>query len=302
MNVKEITRRDADGAIGTDAVIDLSEIEGLIDNHDLNLGDMGDEGMDNLVSLHNALSRFLLKTGGGAEQTSIKSARSYGMVYLIEHLLNRSIDIGSATFHSRELIPPLLAALLDEDLDARVDLERLKNQLYTPDDLEISVRSIRQLVTEFEDIDISPPVSTKKHCRSEFVDVSEQQIDLAREIGFKLNVWCTLLSKELESIYSSSGFGKLLNLALQLRAYIEDEVEMSWQRIQNHMRELRVVEVEDGAFNVVSTTRPTTKQLMILYRLGLDAPDSIIDHDRVESVLTDDIDLDFDAIMELLDR
>jgi len=275
-----------------------------------NLGSIGNGGLEKLIELSNSINYFFLESALENHRDSIVCARSYGVVYLINQLLNRwdvssELLIGSGDPNTRALynfLPSLMAALLDYDAKHDSSLVNLQRHIYLPKDICFNASTIRNLL---HSIQIFP---IEQFNRILFNNAPPRNGHRIKKIfEEKLLAWATSDCGPWSDFDDVGGMIRVVSLTKCLRDLVEEQAVLSWQVINEHLSELQAIRVERGAKTFLLTTRPTSMQLNIFYRLELKPPplvvieqseQSVITKDKVESDIYETFDLIQDPFLE----
>jgi len=235
---------------------------------------------------------------------SIVNSRSFGCHFLIERILSEwGISLESGTIREPEqvssgkgfqdfaLLVSLLDALLDVDSTAGSNLERVSRRLYFPEPVTDVVGSVRDLLDGFNSGRLQlrhagealagnhTPISRKLSFTTDFTSHyypmpepgANPQVQAMAE---KLKAW--LSQDNWDQCPVSKGFMEMISLAEFVRVNIEERVGIPWMRVNDLFSEMQILKVERGSGTYLLTTRPTMKQLMILDRLNIESPPTVI--------------------------
>jgi len=300
MQLKQISERGQDGCIETNACL----VEMVRDNSGrnqtertiYNLGSMGNGGFDKLIDLINSAHYLLLEPALENRRDSIVCSRSYGVVYLITQLLEKwditansllELDYPASNYKLFNLLPSLIAALLDCCLKPDSDIDNLQRRIYSPVDIDLNAAAIRNLIYLFNDYPLAdnyPDIDNNfiyDYFSAEFSTVvSKEHSDDRSSNGSWINKviaqnLLTLATADCGSWYELvdvEGMNKIVSLTGYLYDFLEKQTAMELRRIYDHLSELQAIRVERGAKTLLLMTRPTSIQLSIFYRLGIKPP------------------------------
>ncbi len=241
-----------------------------------------------LSELNNSIHSIFLSSALNELRDSIISSRSYGMNYLfekcLEHLDSPFLDCSynAESHNSRNelaVLPNLLAVLTAPFNIPESSLENLQRRFYFPDNIIVNSMFIRRLLKALEERFEAQQSSAGCLLNGEDrnpVTSTPVQFDARSTVAYKLTVWATRdIGDWCEFSYSDT-IQRIDELCSHIRTHVEVETGMRWDRIVDNMVELSVIEVQQGTSKILMTTRPTSGQLNILFRLGLQPPKQII--------------------------
>ncbi|MCF7810057.1 hypothetical protein K9N50_03615 [bacterium] len=283
MQIKLIPERGQDGQIDISACLfdKINDESGLHGQEQTicNLGSLGNGGLEKLIELSNSVNCLLLESALESSRDSIVCSRSYGIIYLINQimdkwhgyseLLRESGSMGIQILH--ELLPSMLAALLDENTDCNSSLDEIQRRIYFPKGTDLSAATIRNLISSV-DIFSDDPFFMVLNNRSNRINGNE----LERKLREKLLAWATSDCGPWHNFNEAEGLTRIIKLAAYFHKSIEDKTALSWQVINDNLSELQAIRVENGAKTLLMMTRPTSMQLNIFYRLNIKPPPLVI--------------------------
>lgn len=294
MQIKLISKRGQDGQADTyayltgetkkDSEIDIPERI----NH--NLGSIRNGGLEKLIEFSNSVNYLLLESALENQRDSIECTRSYGTVYLITQMLKKwgvSTDLlfraeDSNGHAMSDILPSLIAALLDSETKPDSNLSNIQRRIYFPKGVSFNASTIRELLNSIQisacvqDNGIST-IGIDKTDECPICKTSEEKL-LAWATS-DCGHWCDLMGNEVINTIAS--------LAGCLYNSIKKQAAMSWQVINEHLSELQAIRVERGIKTFSMTTRLTTMQLNIFYRLEIKPPPLVVSEQNEQPVITE---------------
>ncbi len=269
MQLKRIPTRDSDGQLDinvciTDGFVDHCESEKVI----CDFGSVYSGDLAKLIQFTNSVHQYLLRLSVKKQVNLAVNARSYGTVYVISQLLELfdlkmewcedNIEVNTSL--SLSSLPTLIAALLDPDFKKTDRPEKLSQRLYCERSMVFTSQSIRNLLVLAAE-KISLPQTSRKS-----MTVADRH---RRE---KLTAWITSDWGEPLNPLEQKGFETVISLSQQVAKWIESHTDSSWNTIVEHLRELRAIQIEHLNNVVYLSTRMTSVQTGIFYRLKVPYP------------------------------
>lgn len=284
MQIKLISERGQDGQVDTFACL-MDDIQGdprrnCTERTVYNFGPVGNGGLEKLVELSNSINYLLLESALENHRDSIVCSRPYGVVYLIAQILRKweisanllvKIDDSATKTNLYNFLPSLMAALMDYDTRYDSALSDLQQHIYLPKDICFNASTIRNLI---HSIQIFPSDLFKEISLTgvnKKVGYNKHKI-----VAHKLLAWATSDCGPWHDLDSIEGMVKIVSLTGCLYDSVENLSEIPWQEVNDHLSELQAIRVESGARTFLLTTRPTSTQLNILYRLDLKPPPLVV--------------------------
>ena len=293
MQIKLIPERGYDGQVDISAYItdEIQDDSGwdCMDQTICKLGSIENGGLEKLIELSNCINYFLLDSILESNRDSIVCSRSYGVIYMIRQLLNKWFDssellIGSedtSTQALNELFPSLLTALLDRDLKYDSPLSDIQRRIYLPKDISLNASTIRDIIRSIHIFSENPSeANSDSHLNR------QNENPLKRMLKEKLVAWATSDCGPWNDFSGDEGITRIVSLAASLCNSIEEQTTISWQAINEHLSELQAIRVESGVKTLLMTTRPTSMQLSIFYRLEFEPPPLVIIEQNEKPIVT----------------
>lgn len=254
-----------------------------------NLGSIGNGGLEKLIKLSNSVNYILLESALENARDSIVCSRSYGVIYLIKQILDKWYNYSDLALKSEDekmqtlynLLPSLLAALLDKSISADSSLSDLKRRIYFPNDINLDAAAIRSLINS---ADFFPNDQL-----NEILNCGKDQDNgqrFKKALSGKLLAWATSDCGPWHNFDEAEGLMQIVNLAVHLHESIELETGLSWQVINSSLSDLQAIRVERGARTLLLMTRPTSMQLNIFYRLDIKPPPLVIVEQYEQPIIT----------------
>jgi hypothetical protein len=282
MYLKEVTERKEDGTTDTFAYL-MEEIKDAIDGEAeskpiYKLGSLGNGGMKKLIELSNSVNTFFLTSAIENQRDSISSSRIYAPIHLVEQLLEEmgsQFDLDEGNPHVKRiaaLLPSLLAVMLDPDCRSETKLRKMQRQFYVPEGTALTHENIRALIHYFQG-------------KGRTIDrISGENAEAARKtLTYKLLAWATADYGSWCDFSETDGLNVIVEMAIHVMQAAENRTGMEWENIREHLSELQIIKVERGADTIYLTTRPTSKQLSIYLRMGIESPPQVVVH-RKQSI------------------
>ncbi|MDP8237874.1 MAG: hypothetical protein P9X24_02180 [Candidatus Hatepunaea meridiana] len=294
MQIKLISKHGQDGQADTYAYLtgetkDDSEI-GSSERINYNLGSIRNGGLEKLIEFSNSVNYFLLESALENQRDSIAGTRSYGTVYLITQMLKRWGISAELLFGSEDpnghamsnLLPSLLAALLDCDTRPDSSLSNIQRRFYFPKGVCFNASTIRELLhsIQISACDQDNGVSTAGIIKKDECPIYKASTE-------KLLSWATSDCGQWGDFMGIDGIRKIASLAGCLYNSIEKQTAMSWSVINEHLFELQAIRVEKGMKTFSMTTRLTTMQLNIFYRLEIKPTPLVVIERSEQPVITE---------------
>jgi len=293
MQIKLVPEQSDDGQVDISAyIMDEIQDESGWDRREqtiCKLGSIENGGMEKLIELGNSINYFLLDSALESTRDSVVCSRSYGVIYMIKQLLNKWYDssellIGSGDTSTQvlnELFPSLIAALLDQDLKSDSTLNEIQRRNYLPKDTCLNASTIREIIRSIHTFSENLPESIS------ISHVNRQNGNsLKKMLTEKLLAWATSDCGPWNDFSCDKGIMRIVSLATYLYNSIEEQTTLSWQVINENLSELQAIRVENGAKTLLMTTRPTSTQLSIFYRLEFRPPPLVIIEQHEQPVIT----------------
>ncbi|NQU04809.1 MAG: hypothetical protein HQ568_01850, partial [Calditrichaeota bacterium] len=182
-----------------------------------------------------------------------------------------------------DLFPSLIAALLDQDLKYDSSLSDIQRLIYLPKDTCLNASTIRDIIRSIHIFSENP---------SEAISVDhvnrQNGKPIKKILTEKLLAWATSDCGPWNDFNGDEGITRIASLAASLYNSIEEQTTLPWQIINEHLSELQAIRVESGARTLLMTTRPTSTQLSILYRLEFKPPPLVIIEQLEKTVVTEE--------------
>ena len=302
MRLKEITKCKQDGQIVTKAYLvedDKTETTNPGAEQTIyEFGSLENVGINNLIELSNSVHSFFLDTAIVNQRDSIISSRSYGIVYLVKRMLEE-LEISEELFLDSDnaeeaenlfdLLPSLITALLDSDLNPNSRLKSINRRIHIPKDGSFTAEIIRDIIHTFGTAPKNLPacgtmsddydpngISSLSTNSDRLIQQLSDGYATAETITDKLHAWAMSDSEAWAEFNDFEGLFRIASLALYLRDEIEKRTFMTWETIEDNLTELNAIRVVRGAKAFLITTRPTSTILNIFYRLEIEVPPLVI--------------------------
>lgn len=274
MQLQKIPVRHPDGTLDTQICLtDDSDSNGNLSSVLCNFGSMNNGGLSKLIQFSNSvnslLNSLLIEQN---QEDGVVSSSSFGLSFFIAHiLLKRGIYTGwnengpnLLEEHALLSYPILLAALLDPDTKPTHRASQLARRFYSPVKGCFSSNSIQELLRSAEgSIDI--------------LEIFEQHEEGVEEALInKLHAWVQPEWNPSDSIVKQRGGQVTLHLAAMIKSYADHQTSSNWEAISEHLREVRIVNIEINGRSVYALTRLSAMQTGIIYRLGVPCPPRLL--------------------------
>lgn len=319
MFVKGIVKKGLNGNIDLQACLykvpAVDENRFSDENLICDLGSMNNGGLTRLIELSNSIHAFLLNNVIDSKRDGLVSSRSFGVYYLINHLLERweqrkpiptLFDLETETSVSAQFLPSLIAAVTDTETISSSSIESLNRKYHAPLGVEFEAERIQDILNSFENNDFQynlPELEVQKNQLMFGIMPSKQVCDSQKnEISFhdqksccsfseKLTSWITHETGIWNDIQNINGLFRFVTLADHVRAFSEENSGTSWERIVENLSTIHAIRFERDSKTLLLITRPNSRQLSLFYRLGIDPPPMVIcEQDLSASVRIDDTD------------
>lgn len=269
MQLKKITGLKPDGQPETCLYLTDGAFNDPVSNSSLkdglNLGSLGNGGLEKLIELSNSVYHFLLHEALENRRDSIVSSRSYGMCYLVTQMLDNweifsDLKVGFNELVKREqpfnLLPSLVAALLDPDTTASSELSELERKYFLPRKTHFEASAIRELL-----LSLSP-----------YLPELEQQPEIDPEFKVKLMAWATSDCSPWCEFSENEALNRIAYFATRIKQTIEAQTLMTWKAINNQLFDLQAIRLEKGAKTFLLTTRITSSQFNVFFQAEIEPP------------------------------
>jgi hypothetical protein len=300
MQIKLIPERGRDGQMDISAYLtDSKSDESGLDYREqtiCNLGSIGNGGLEKLIELSNSVNYFLLESVLENSRDSIVCSRSYGVIYLINQIMNKwhsyselLRESGSASIQTlHELLPSILTALLDDTTTVNTSFKDIQRRIYFPKGIQLNAATIRNLISSMS-IFSDDPFFIVLNNRSN----RNNGQGIEKMFSEKLLAWATSDCGPWHNLNDAEGLMRIVKLAAYFYRSLEDTTALSWQVINDNLSELQAIRVENGAKTLLMMTRPTSMQLNIFYRLDIKPPPLvIIEHSERPVISTEEAESD----------
>ncbi len=301
MDLLPFTRRGSDGRLDTE--IYLSEpqhrgpMEVSVDQLVGSFGSIHNGGLSRLIQFTNAVHQLVLEQTIAGATDGLVGCRIFGSVYLVALQLE---EFGIETGWSKNgpdtptspgaFIPTLIAALLDP-LSQDSDTPRsLTHRFFCPGQSVFSAATVRE------------SISVMAKFNPDGSDYSKELETTELGLAEKLAAW----SGEGEPFWSLAearcGSAVIIHIARAISRQVEQQTGMEWSFVTEQLRDLQAVQAEQRGRKLYLTTRLTSSQMSIYYRLGMPLPplmlcDEVDDrHSAFDYAEADQIDDAFDVI------
>jgi len=309
MQLKQISVRKQDGKYDTHVhLVDKIRNDTATDEFtNLNLGSTSNGGLKKLINLSNSINHFFLESSLGRQRDGIIGCCSYGLVYTISETLDK---LGVNNMSSREtemdkepdslleILPSLLSVLMDSDLNTDLTLAELSRRIYIQHNLKLEAETIRKIVRLFNSnrLSIVLPVEESSNSMTHIfgipttIDINKVSVDheLMRQDFFfrtsrRLRNWAE--SDTIPGRVSENDLGvyRICFLANALKTSFVERAAIPWKKICRTLTELQSLRIKQGASIFALTTRPTSAQLKIFFKLDVSPPQFV----RIESCPTE---------------
>lgn len=298
MQLKQISIRKQDVKLDTnvhlvDRVHNNSE---AIELTKMNLGSTSTGDLTKLIDLSNSVNDFFLKSSLGKQRDGIVGSCSYGLVYAISETLEKwglnnfqSIpsEIDQEFDHLVKLLPTFLSVLVDSDLSSDFSLADLNRRIYFQSELKLEASSIRNMVRLFNTNRLKIHLPIDESCDSmthifgipATIDISSVSVDhdtmrqdFFFRAGRKIRKWAE--SDIIPGHVSEKDLGvyRICFLANAIMSTMVEKAASPWKKICRTLTEMQSLRIKQGASIFALTTRPTSAQLRLFYKLDLSTP------------------------------
>lgn len=298
MQLNRISVRKQDGKLDTQVHL-TDKIQGNTDLDELtswNLGSTDNGGLKKLIDLSNSINNFFLESSLGKQRGGILGCRSYGLVYVISRTLEKW-DLknyqSSTTAEDRDvenllnLLPSLLAMLMDDDQKSDLTLPEIRHRIYIPAESVLDASTIRKMIRLFNTnrLKVVMPIEDSNYPSTHIfgtpamvgintisVDHNLKRQDFFFNTGRKLRNWAE--SDIIPGHVSESDLGvyRISYLANALKSSITDRAALTLKGVCRTLADLQSIRIKQGASIFALTTRPTSAQLKLLYKLDVSPP------------------------------
>jgi len=298
MQLKHISIRKQDVKMDSNVhLLDRSQISSEANElTNMNLGSANNGDLTKLIDLSNSVNDFFLKSSLGKQRDGIIGSCSYGLVYAISETLEKwglhsylsnTSETDSEFDNLLKLLPTFLSVLVDSDLSSDFSLSDLNRRVYIQSELKLEASTIRKMVRLFNTnrLKIDLPVDESSNSMTHIfgiptsIDISSVSVDhdtmrqdFFFRAGRKIRKWAE--SDIIPGHVSEKDLGvyRICFLANALMFTIVEKTASPWKKVCRSLTEMQSLRIKQGASIFALTTRPTSSQLRLFYKLDIPAP------------------------------
>ena len=163
MQLKQVTSIGNDGQLETSLyLVDESTDKSIVQHTssmECDLGSQQVDGMHKVEQHGNAINSILVAPAKENVGDSVVSSKSYGVVYLIEQMLNNNgfqldqlipSEVSTPQNKSYRILPALITALLSRDTETETKVNSLSRRIFFPSNVNFTASTLRSLILELQ--------------------------------------------------------------------------------------------------------------------------------------------------------
>lgn len=271
MDLLPLTRRGSGGRLDTEICLLDPEHGGPMGVSVKQLvgsfGSIHNGGLSRLIQFTNAVHQLVLQQTIAGATDGLVGCRIFGLVYLVALQIE---EFGIETGWSKNgpdtpntpgaFIPTLIAALLDPLSQASESLQSLTRRFFCPGQSVFSAATVGESIS----------VMAKFH--PDGADYSQELKSTEPALAERLAAWSGEGEPSQSASQARRGSAVIIHIARAISQQVEQQTGMEWSSVTEHLRDLQVVQVEQRGKKLFLTTRLTSSQMSIYYRLGMPLP------------------------------
>jgi len=279
MDLMPFTRRGSDGRLDTEICLLDPQLGGPMEvSVERLLGSFGsihNGGLSRLIQFTNAVHQMVLQQTIAGATDGLANCRIFGPVYLVAlQLAEFGIDTGWTNSgpekfcSSGAFLPTLIAALLDPLSRASETPRSLSHRYFCAEPIVFSADTVHDTILAI----------AKFH--PDGADYSKELNSTELNIAQKLAAWSSNDDPFLSSsLPEKLGAGVMVHIAKAIVHQAEQLTGMGWSSLYEDLRDLQAVLIEQRGRKLYLTTRLSSAQMSVYYRLDMPLPPLMISAD-----------------------
>ncbi len=302
MYIKQIAENSANGTIESNVYL----VDGVLDNtpgkensgNDTlhKIGNLNNGGLQKLLNLANSANSLLLNSAVEDCRDSVAGTSAYGAVYTIRKILEiNEIDANipvenNSTPNHLDILPSLIAGVLNTTLRPDLELRKILDKIHFPFTEGSQKLDLMSFIETKNPIDMNLGIMSQNELsdlRNRCADAEEDYRNLLITAetdfsGFVLAA-CSRIKNWLKQEYGVWETGRndgyifdYALLAASIVHWVESKTFMPWINVDESLSDLQIVRIERESNIILLTTRATSANLNIFYRLNIDPPPMLL--------------------------